>query len=124
MKQRNRGHGSQSNSVTQGDNSANGGNGGTATGGNGGYADTGNTQEHNGNAEINGAWYGPQPLSGMHGCGCDDRGSEAEGGDTYAGSGDAEGGDGGDASADGGDGGEAFNVAEVWQSNDWWSRRW
>jgi hypothetical protein len=59
-------------------------------------------------------------------CGCehDSNGGGAEGGDTYAWSGDASGGDGGNASADGGDGGQAFNVAFVEQTNGSGGRPW
>jgi hypothetical protein len=110
------GHGgSGSNSVHQGDNYANGGDGGIAEGGDGGNAYSGNVQFLNGNAIA--VDHGLRSL--MIPCGCQPRGHDggAEGGDTYAWSGDARGGDGGDASADGGDGGNAFNVAFVEQSN-------
>ncbi len=73
-----------------------------ANGGDGGDANTGNTQLYNGNAGALSLGWGSK--------------AEAEGGDTTAWSGDAQGGNGGDASARGGDA-YAWNYAQVGQSN-------
>jgi hypothetical protein len=114
--------GGGSNSVHQGDNYANGGDGGIAEGGDGGNAYSGNWQFLNGNAVV----LDPRSVLFVSPCGCehDSNGGGAEGGDTYAWSGDARGGDGGNASADGGDGGQAFNVAFVEQTNGSGGRPW
>jgi hypothetical protein len=114
--------GGGSNSVHQGDNYANGGDGGIAEGGDGGNAYSGNWQFLNGNAVV----LDPRSVLFVSPCGCehDSNGGSAEGGDTYAWSGDARGGDGGNASADGGDGGQAFNVAFVEQTNGSGGRPW
>jgi hypothetical protein len=117
--------GSQSNSseVVQGSPSATGGDA-DATGGDGGYADTGNEQFGNGNAYAQPEEGGPRPDGYDEGDrgDCrdkrDDRGgASAEGGDTDAWSGDAFGGDGGDAKAIGGDA-SASNAARVLQLNE------
>ena len=92
-----------SSGITQGDNTASGGNA-NATGGDGGNADTGNVQVLNGNAIS-------VSIGGQ------DSEASAEGGDTSAQSGDAYGGDGGDAEAYGGDA-DASNNAGVGQSNE------
>jgi hypothetical protein len=85
--------------ITQGPNAASGGDA-TATGGNGGDANTGNTQVLNGNSAS--IALGPKAQA------------ESQGGDTSAKSGDANGGDGGNAKASGGDA-KAGNIASVKQ---------
>ena len=113
--------------MTQGDNTATGGNA-KATGGRGGDADTGNEQKGNGNAYARSETKdeGRPTQMAMHPCMCQSwkpRGgdwsseADAEGGDTSAKSGDAGGGDGGDARASGGDA-DAFNDAWVFQRNE------
>jgi hypothetical protein len=116
-------------SIEQGSPEATGGNAG-ARGGDGGSADTGNTQKYNGNAYAkaspdqghNGAPMNGFAPKGGDRCGCYGRGdseADAKGGDTSAESGDAKGGDGGDAKAVGGDA-DSSNEASVKQSNESW----
>ena len=110
--------GTSGDGVVQEYNSATGGNGGSATGGAGGSANSGNFVGGNGNA-LSSAGNDPKSASQSKSkCGCDgggwDRsGGKTEGGDTWVWSGDATGGNGGDASADGGD--AAAGIAFVHQ---------
>jgi hypothetical protein len=102
--------------VEQKDNTATGGAGGTATGGYGGDANSGNWVAGNGNALAlaGGSRKGPEPKCG---CGAPHDpvgGPSAAGGDTWVSSGNATGGNGGNASANGGD--AASGIAFVEQS--------
>jgi hypothetical protein len=105
--------------VEQKDNTATGGDGGTATGGNGGDANSGNFVAGNGNAialsKDGGSeepWSKSSPKCGCGGGPSDPAGPSAQGGYTPVWSGDATGGNGGNAYANGGDAASGIAVVE------------
>ena len=107
--------------VEQEDNSATGGKGGEATGGDGGDANSGNAVFLNGNAVAlsrdggsEEPWSKSSPMCGCGGGPSDPAGPSAQGGNTPVWSGDAYGGNGGNASANGGD--AASGIAFVEQA--------
>ena len=115
MRLRGKGGSRSDGGVEQEHNSATGGNGGSANGGAGGNANSGNAVAGNGNALSFGQKHerSRSRAAAARRAGIDS-GSKTEGGDTWVWSGDARGGNGGDASADGGD--AAAGVAIVKQN--------